>query len=251
MRAVGADGTTITYSESRQAWKDFPRLVRELAAGAETRSVCEVGAGARPALDVDFVTTHGLEYTVCDISGEELAKAPPGYQTLEADIAGTMPVDAGTYDLVFSKTLVEHVEDAERAHRNVYAMLREGGTAVHLFPTLYAPAFVVNLLLPTSVTRWLLTKVQGARRDDQGLEGKFPAFYRWCRGPSATQLQRFRGLGYEVVEYRGYFGTPGYYRPLRLAWLDQALTRLLLRRPVPGLTSYAVVVLRRPAADVS
>lgn len=241
-------GTTITYAESRQAWKDFPRLIRELAQDPGTRSVCEVGAGARPALDIDLVTRNGLEYTVCDISAEELAKAPPGYQTLEADIAGAMPLDSGRYDLVFSKTLVEHVADAERAHANVYAMLREGGTAVHMFPTLYAPAFVVNLLLPTAVTRWLLTKVQGSRRDDQGLEGKFPAFYRWCRGPSAAQLQRLRGIGYEVVEYRGYFGTPGYYRPLRLAWLDKAITTLLLRRPVPALTSYAVVVLRRPRA---
>ena len=109
-------------------------------------------------------------------------------------------------------------------HRNVLSLLSDNGTAVHLFRTLFAPAFIVPLLLPAAVTRWMLTKVLGPRRDDQGLEGRFPAYYRWCRGPSTRQLRRLRRLGYEVLDYRGYCGTPGYCRPLRLAWLDDAVS---------------------------
>lgn len=240
-------GTTVSFGLSVDGWRAFPDLVNAFASSTETRSICEVGGGAKPALDRATIDRYGLRYTLLDISAEELAKAPPHYEKVQADIAGALPRDIGRYDLVFSKTLAEHVHDAEMFHRNVYQMLTDGGTAVHFFPTLFAPAFVVNLLLPTAVTRWLLTRLQGPRRDDQGLEGKFPAFYRWCRGPSDRQVQRLRALGYEVVEYRGYFGTPGYYERLRLTWLDDFLSRVLLRFKVSQFTSYAVVVLRRPA----
>lgn len=240
--------TAVSYASESESWRDFPALVRQVAQAPTTRTVCEVGGGARPALDLAFVAEHGLDYTVMDISGDELAKAPDGYRKVQTDIAGTLPVGGQRYDLIFSKTLAEHVRDGARMHRNVFDLLTEGGTAIHMFPTLFAPAFVANMLLPTAVSRWLLTKVQGARRDDDGLEGKFPAYYRWCRGPSSRQLERFRQLGYEVLDYRGYYGTPGYYRPLRLGWLDAFLTRMLTRFPMPALTSYAVVVLRRPAA---
>ena len=240
--------TTIDYRLSEDCWQDFPERIARIVETSTTTTVCEVGGGARPALALDLVERLGLQYTVLDVSADELAKAPEGYAKVHLDIAGADldPEHVGRFDLVFSKTLAEHVRDAERFHRNVHALLRPGGYAVHLFPTMFAPAFVVNRLLPAAVTRWMLRKVQGSRRDDQGLEGKFPAYYRWCRGPSRKQVERLRGIGYDVVEYRGYFGTPGYYRPLRMAWLDDMVSTWLRRFPLASLTSYAVVVLRRP-----
>jgi hypothetical protein len=102
-------------------------------------------------------------------------------------------------------------------------------------------------LLPTAVTRWLVSKLQ-PRRFEGHLEGTFPAFYDWCRGPSRRQLQRLRGVGFDVVEYRAYYGTPGYYRPLKLRWLDAAMSRVLQRFRVVAMTSYALVVLRKPVS---
>jgi SAM-dependent methyltransferase len=240
----------VSYQLSAEAWRDFPRLIREAALSSPGRTVCDIGGGARPALDIDFVREHALNYTVMDISADELAKAPAGYHKLQVDIgSSTLPAGVeGTFDVVFSKTLAEHVRDAEQFHRNVFRLLAEGGVAIHLFPTLFAPAFVANRLLPAPVTRWLLSKVQGQRRDSEGLEGKFPAYYSWCRGPSARQFRRFEKLGFEVAEYRCYFGTPGYYRPLRLAWLDSMVSRWLLRHSLSSLSAYAVVVLRRAQA---
>jgi hypothetical protein len=49
-----------------------------------------------------------------------------------------------------------------------------------------------------------------------------------------------------VLEYGGFFGQPDYVaRIAPLARLDRALTARLLKRPIPWLTSYAYVVLRR------
>ena len=63
----------------------------------------------RPALDLDVVREHELAYTVVDVSAEGLAKAPAGYEKVQADVSGPLPDGLGQFDLVFSTTLAEHV----------------------------------------------------------------------------------------------------------------------------------------------
>ena len=109
---------------------------------------------------------------------------------------------------------------------------------------MYAAPFIANRLLPDALTKRVLLKVQGGRGED-GNEGKFPAYYRWCRGPSTRQVRRLEAIGYQVESYTGFFGH-SYYRKLGpLGILEEAKSRLLLKRPVAALTSFAVVKLRR------
>ena len=79
------------------------------------------------------------------------------------------------------------------------------------------------------------------------MQRKFPAFYRWCRGPTQHQLARFSRLRYRVLEYHAYFGH-GYYN--RIPFLGRMVDRvadLLVRHPLPALTSYACVMLQKVA----
>jgi hypothetical protein len=142
--------------------------------------------------------------------------------------------------------VAEHVPAPERFHATVHALLAPGGYAVHAFPTLYEPTLVANLLIPESVSAPVLRAIQPGR-EPHGEHAKFSAHYRWCRGPTRRQLRRLRGAGFEIVDYVGYFGH-GYFRRLPpLDRLEQRLARALQRRPLPWLTSYALVVLRRRA----
>ena len=62
---------------------------------------------------------------------------------------------------------------------------------------------------------------------------------------SRRQIRRFEGIGYQLEEYVGFFGH-GYYRMLRpVQSLNDALALMFVRHPVPLLTSYAQVLLRR------
>ena len=79
---------------------------------------------------------------------------------------------------------------------------------------------------------------------DKHQHAKFPAYYRWCRGPIRSQVQRFSDLGYDIVEYRGLFGH-GYYKKIKiLDKIHDLKTKYLLRHSNPFLTSYAYVVLK-------
>lgn len=236
----------VTYGLSEEAQKGFFGAIQELSLRPGVRKICEVGGGANPTLPVDFVEENGLDYTVLDISAEELAKTSPGYRKIQADIASPDLHLEGDFDLVFSRWLAEHVEDGRTFHQNVFRLLTNGGIAFHYFPTLYAPPYLVNLILPERATRRILTVLQ-RNRDFLGFQGKFPARYSWCRGPLRKQIALFESLGYQVEKYTGFFGHSAYYdRMPPIRSLHERFARTLLRHPIPWLTSFAYVLLRKP-----
>ncbi len=238
-----------TYSDHAcfPGWTDAPEFLAALIEREGPETVLEIGSGANPTLPAERLRGRALRYTTNDVLASELAKAGPAYDTLLLDLATAPPelLPRDAFDLVFSRMVNEHVADGERYHRNIFDVLRPGGVAAHCFSTLYALPFVANRLLPERLASRLLDLFNPRDRD---LQDKFPARYSWSRGPSRRMVARLSRLGYEVEEYHGYFGHPYYNRPpLRLLRrLEQAKTAWLCRHPVPALTSYAVVVLRKP-----
>ncbi len=140
-------------------------------------------------------------------------------------------IPGAPYDLIFSRMTAEHFRDAEAAHANIFRALRPGGLALHSFATLYSLPFVANRFMPDQLSERLLNTVRP--RDKYKLD-KFKAYYSRCRGPVKGQLDFFQNLGYEVAEYRGYFGHTYYAKKLPvLHKLHSLKTRWLLRNPVP------------------
>lgn len=235
--------TAVSYHPSVDAWDGWLSFLERLVDTAAPASVCDVGGGRNPTFSAEYVSRHGFEYALLDIDPAELGRARDSVDKHVGDIASPTFEPPGRYDLVISRMLAEHVGDGQRFHRNVYRLLSPGGIAVHFFPTLFSTPFVVNRLMPERLADVVLDVV--APRD-RSLQGKFPARYSWCRGPTDRQMRRLRAIGYEVVEYRGYFGHAYYGRLPGVRDLHTVKTRLLLRRPIAQLTSYACVVLRRP-----
>jgi SAM-dependent methyltransferase len=234
----------IRYGHSDEGWGSFDTLLRDTARNHALKRVIEIGGGANPSFTPDELRNLGLDYTLLDISAEELGKAPTGYHTVCADIAGKDFDVQGEYDFAFSRMLAEHVRDGARFHANVARLLRAGGYAVHFFPTMWAPPFVVNRLLPERAADRLLSLLYPKRNRHQ--QAKFPAYYDWCRGPSDSMIARFESSGYELISYTGYYGHREYYERLPLLRrLHERIVRWLIRHPFPTLTSFAVVVLRR------
>jgi SAM-dependent methyltransferase len=233
----------VSYGFFQEAWRDHAAIVRRLIELDRPRTVCEIGGGANPSLPLSFVAERGLDYTILDISPAELDKAPAGYRKLAADICAAEPAAAGRFDFMFSKMLAEHVASGSAFHRNVFRALAPGGLACHFFPTLYAPAFVANRLLPEDVSGMALAAF--APRD-RHRHGKFPARYSWCRGPTRRQLARLAAIGYEIVAYRGFFGHDYYRRIPPLHWASRRTAEWLCRHPWAPMTSFALALLRKP-----
>jgi hypothetical protein len=235
----------IEYRLTDEAWDGYTAFLERLVVERGCRKICEIGGGANPALKQDFVLKHGLDYVIVDISAEELAKAPSGYRTRVLDVSSPLNGEEGTYNLVFSKMLAEHVSDASIFHTNICRLLKPRGAAFHFFPTLYSPPFVLNALLPERLTYWLLNHIQKGR-EKSGRNAKFPAYYQWCRGPVKAQFSRLESVGFKVVRYIGFFGHPGYYKRVPpLERIHRGIASWFQRHPVPWLTSFAYVILEK------
>lgn len=243
LRASARDGAVL-YGDFTAAEPHFwAEVVRQLDAGA--KRVCDLGGGARPIISPEGVRRRALEYVVFDESASELAKSQDLYRVfagdaLDREAVRTLTERHGPFDAVFSRWTAEHMRRGGDFHAHVLQMLRPGGIAVHLFPTLYALPFVANRLLSEDFSRRLLRHAVPSRHV------KFPAYYSWCRGPTRRQLRRLRATGFEIERYVGFFGHRLYAAAPPLDRAEQLLARALLRRPVPALTSFALVVLRRP-----
>lgn len=235
------------YWEQFRGWQEAPGYLKSLLAEYGCSHILEVGSGANPTLAPEDVLGHAARYVTSDISENELLKADTAFERLVLDLSAR-EIDSALlskFDCVFSRMVGEHVRDGEQYHKNIYRVLRPGGIAVHCFSTLGALPFAINRILPDCVADRLL---QIFHPRDAYKHGRFKAYYSWGRGPSKTMIARFESLGYEVIEYTGYYGH-GYYKT-RLAWLDRMeriKSQYLLHHPVPQLCSYATLVLRKPA----
>jgi SAM-dependent methyltransferase len=238
----------ISYGHIDDAYNEYYEFLCSLIRSTRPTRVIEIGGGATPAIPLDKLQELGItEYAVLDISAEELAKAPDGYSKVLCDICGD-DIPTG-YDLAISRFLAEHVPDARKFHQNVFKLLNPTGRAFHFFPTMFCSAYAANVALRVSRLEWIgekmLTVIDPNRRRN-GNAAKFPAYYRWCFGPTQWNVRRFQSVGYDIDQYRGFFGYYYYSKFGPLGKLHQKKTDWLLRNPYPLFTSLAYLVLTKP-----
>lgn len=226
-------------------WDGAPAFLQSLIEKYDCRQILEVGSGANPTLRAAYVRDHKISYITSDLESDELAKTDSAFECLVLDLSSRDPrLDlAGKFDCVFSRMVGEHISDGRQFHKNIHNLLMPGGMSVHCMSTLWCLPFAANVLLPESISCRLLNSFSPR---DTHKHGKFPARYSWGRGPTRQMVDRFEELGFEVVNYTGYFGHPYYAH--RLPWLhhvEMFKSRLLLKWPTPHLCSYATVVLRK------
>jgi SAM-dependent methyltransferase len=239
----------VSYGHSPRA---MPTLDDEVARVLEdgAKRICDVGGGANPVASAVDIERLGVEYIVLDADRAELAKAPSAYDTVVLDINDRAAVDRfvagrGPFDAVVSRWTAEHVRRGRHFHEHVRRLLRPAGTAVHLFPTLYSPVFALNRVLPLPIATAVVAHLDPSDRERGGQHAAFRAYYSWCRGPTARQLERLASVGFVVRRYIGFFGHPYYDRVKPLRAMHEEVSDWLVRHPIAGLTSYAVAVLER------
>ena len=182
--------------------------------------VLDVGGGKRPAISPARKQELGLYVLGLDVSAEELTQAPPGAydQTIVGDVAATrIP---GQYDLVFSRAVLEHVQDPAGAIANLASVLVPGGVMAHVMPCRNAPFAIVNRALGNRTARQLLFAIFPEKQENSG----FLAHYHHC---TPTRLSRIcRQAGLEVVDLTPYYnsGYTSFFAPLyTVEMLRQAL----------------------------
>jgi len=228
--------------DANTAFKEFLPRVRALIESYDGARVIELGGGRSPSFRLDQLPSSIISYTLNDISAEELALAPDGYAKAQFDVSGDVSQFAGQFDVVFSRTLIEHVRDGEAMHRNILSLLRPGGVAFHMAPTLFAPPFVINRLLPDKLSRKILYSFFPHKRSN---EPKFPAYYSWCFGNRTKMERMFRRVGFREAEISTFYGHDYFDQIPIVRELDRAFSTLAARKDWSTYGSYAHLLVRK------
>jgi SAM-dependent methyltransferase len=204
----------------------------------------EIGGGRGPLLTPAEAEEAGIELTVNDIDARELSLAPAEFHKAQFDIAGEVAPDLeGEFDLIISRMVVEHVRNAPRAWKNMRDLLAPGGVALAFHPTLYAPPFVINWLMPESLTARVLRFFFPFRHD--GGYPKFPARYEMCFTIPSKVEPILKECGFSQVLIAP-FWRHGYFRHIPLLReLDAALSHWAEKKDWRAFTSYAYMLARR------
>ena len=161
--------------------------------------VLDVGGGKHPAISLQTKQELGLHIVGLDISDTELVQAPAGaYDHIVVGDVATVNIP-GQYDLIFSRSVIEHVQDPASAIENLSRVLAPGGTMAHFMPCRNAPFAIINRALGNQVARQLLFALFPDKRNDSG----FQAFYNYCTPSELADLIGGRGL--EVVRVIPYY----------------------------------------------
>lgn len=221
------------------AFGSYGSRLRELVNSYREPHVLELGGGRSPSFSPESISSSMASYTVNDISDAELSLLSPGYEKARFDVTGDVSPYAGRYDVIFSRTLAEHVKDGRAMHGNVLTLLKPGGVAFHMMPTLYSSPFVLNRLLPDTLSRRIVHAVLPRRRS---VEPKFPAHYSWCFGSREKMARMLRLLGYSDVRIRTFYGHDYYKKLPGLRELDRAFATMAAKNDWSSYGSYAHVI---------
>lgn len=124
------------YNESVRPLTAYPQKLAEHLVQQfrmqENDRILDVGCG-RGEMSRSFQEL-GLSVSAVDISDMALEYAP-SVDFRVADIDGRLPFDSDSFDIVFSKSVVEHLDRPENLMAEIYRILRPGGRVITMCPS--------------------------------------------------------------------------------------------------------------------
>ncbi|MHB8885162.1 MAG: class I SAM-dependent methyltransferase [Methylovirgula sp.] len=226
------------------AFDNYKATIIRLAQERNLTRHLEIGGGRDPLFLPNDLQRLGFDVTLNDISAHELALAPNGYKKIVCDIiADSGPAILGEecYDLAYCRMVMEHVPDVAKMWRNIHAALAPGGVMLSFFPTLYAPPYVLNRMIPEKWSRFILETIFPDRKED-GDNPKFPAFYDHCFSDERHIKPMLESAGFSDIVIVPFWGYSYFWKFPGLKQIDAAFTRLARKRNWRFVSSFAYVI---------
>jgi SAM-dependent methyltransferase len=203
-------GVSIVEGKSWTRWlHDVRRIEFEAAVEhillAEDSTALEIGCG-------DGFQLNLLRRRFGRVLGIDAGRLPPSPEGCVFACTESLPFPDGTFDLVFSCHVVEHIEDRARAMAEVGRVVCEGGYVVHIVPTRFwkATSLLLNPIgYPIRVwEKWRQLRERHQDKNppeilqhEESPPGLFQVFGRWIyppiHGSFPSHWSEFQSFGQE------------------------------------------------------
>ncbi|WP_165585529.1 class I SAM-dependent methyltransferase [Roseococcus sp. SYP-B2431] len=200
-------------------------------------TVLEIGCGrGAPMLS----TMKGQAGRLIGIDVVEFTAADPDLELWRCDVTAMTQIADGSIDLAFSRSVMEHIEDVDRAYAEIGRVLAPGGTYVFLTPNFWDYASLISAMVPNALHGRIVRATEGREEEDV-----FPTHYRSNTARSIRRLAAAAGLSVQGLQHLGQY--PTYFRFSPTLFRLGCLYGKLLERfqPLHGLQGWIFCELRK------
>lgn len=170
---------------------------------------------------------HVVGIDVDPVLETDNSRAPFG---VRGDLSA-LPFPGGYFDLVISRSVIEHLAEPERVFREFWRVLRPGGKAVIITPNKYDYVSVIAALTPYRLHRLLVGRIFRVPEDDV-----FPTLYRANTLSAIGRKMRTAGFAARELDTINHYPAYLMFSPVlfRLGVLYERLTSLQCLRSLRG-----------------
>ena len=230
---------------SDTAWSHLKPTLEHIIENTSAKRVLEIGAGRYPFFSTEDVDRMEVDLTISDVDPNELEQADQRFARMVLNVSDQLYTSEhlGSFDLIFSKMVFEHVKDGQLGWQNVCKLLAPGGIGFAFVPTLYSPPFVLNRMLPDYVSSVMVRALDPRRNSDE--TPKFPAYYSHCRASEKSLRPMLIGAGFSEVCVVPFYGTPYVSVVKGFRRITRVFDHVVSTKDWRSLASYAYIIARK------
>jgi len=120
-----------------------------------------------------------------------------------------MAFKSGTFDLVISRSVLEHIENPAKMCEEIYRVLKPGGQYIFLTPNLFDYSTICAKIIPNRFHAKIVRFMEGRNEEDI-----FPTYYRLNSEKHIKQIVRKVGFRSYRLEYFGQYPSYFLFNPL-------------------------------------
>lgn len=192
------------YRDYQCNWDDMMFRDRILGSLRPEHVVLDLGAGAGIIEAMNF---KGRAHLICGVDLDRRVVDNPFLDEGRVADAGKVPYDDGSFDLVFSDNVFEHLDQPAEVFAEIARVLKPGGRVLFKTPNKSHYMPLIARLTPLRFHQFI-NRLRGRHEDDT-----FPTRYKANSRKDIARLAA--GAGLRVVRLERIEGRPEY---LRMTW---------------------------------
>jgi SAM-dependent methyltransferase len=154
--------------------------------------------------------------------------------------ASNLPFRDGSFDLVSSNMVFEHLREPKEQMTEIFRVLRPDGRLIFHTPNALGYAVIIARVIPGRIKKKLACYLQDRKEEDV-----YPAFYRIN---SVSSIERLAvRIGFRVREIRLIVSTPDLVMIPPLVIFELLLIRVLMTRWLRPFRTNIIAILQKPA----